>query len=230
MRRPLGRYFKNIGGNLINIQIPTSLEYNTENAKQLVITINSLRSIKEITEWNKKASAEVEELHSIINGIEGKQQHSTQLISKEQQEYKSKTFINKLFDRRKEQKRLLVEQSRLDREKSQIENIINQFESAIDIMPKSLDEVKKLLQECKQQKKELLTEKKTVNDQMSSIRVDAKQQTANTNYGKYGKGDRRLIRLNKDAALRPQESQKMAIKGQITKLDQMIIWLERVKE
>jgi hypothetical protein len=211
-RKPLGRYFKNKGGNMINIQIPTSLEYNTDNAKQLVITINSLRSIKEITEWNKKASAEVEVLHSIINGIERKQQQSTQLISKEQKEYELKTFINKLFDRRKEQKLLLVEQSRLD------------------IMPKSLDEVKKLLQECKQQKKELLTEKKTVNDQMSSIRVDAKQQTANTNYGKYGKGDRRLIRLNKDAALRPQESQKMAIKGQITKLDQMIIWLERVKE
>ena len=88
-------------------------------------------------------------------------------------------------------------------------------------------DVKELLEECKQQKIELLTEKKAVNAQMSSILVEAKQQTANTNYGNYGKGDRRLIKLNKDAALRPQEGQKTAIERQIKELDQTIIWLER---
>jgi hypothetical protein len=84
-----------------------------------------------------------------------------------------------------------------------------------------------LLEECKQQKKELQTEKKAVNAQMSSIRVEARQQTANTNYGKYGKGDRLRIRLNKEAALKPQESQKTGIERQITNLDQLIVWLER---
>jgi hypothetical protein len=62
---------------------------------------------------------------------------------------------------------------------------------------------------------------------MASVREEAKQQTANTNYGKYGKGDRRRIRLNKDAALRPQGNQKTAIERQITELDQTIVWLER---
>src|SRR4030065_1841032 len=116
-------------------------------------------------------------------------------------------------------------------EKAQIENVIDQFESAIDFMPDSLDELKELLDECKQQKKELLTEKKAVNAQMSTIRVEAKSQIANTNYGKYGKGDRRRIRLNKDVALKPQEDQKTAIQRQITKLDHIIDWLERfIKE
>jgi predicted nuclease with TOPRIM domain len=94
-------------------------------------------------------------------------------------------------------------------------------------MPDSLDELKELLEECEQQKKELLTEKEAVNAQMASVREEAKQQTANTNYGKYGKGDRRRIRLNKDAALRPQDNQKTAIERQITELDQIIVWLER---
>jgi len=94
-------------------------------------------------------------------------------------------------------------------------------------MPGSLDEIKGLIEECKHQKSELLAEKKAVNTQMSSIRVEARQQTANTNYGEYGKGDRRRIRLNKESALRPQESQKASIGRQINELDQTINWLER---
>lgn len=212
---------------MIDIHIPASLEYDTANASLLATALKNLRSFDEIAEWDKKALAEVEALHSILKAIEGKQQTAIEIISQEQQEYEVKSFLSKLFDGRKEQKRWLAEQSRLAREKAQIENVIDQFESAIDFMPDSLDKLKELLEECKQQKEELLTEKKAVNAQMSSIRVEAKQQTANTNYGKYGKGDRRRIRLNKDVALRPQKNQKTAIESQITKLDQTIIWLER---
>jgi chromosome segregation ATPase len=223
----LGRSFKNIGDNMIDIHIPASLEYNTANAKLLATAIKNLHSFDEIAEWNKKAMAEVEALHSILRAIEVKQQTAIRTLSREQQEHEAKPFFTKLFVGRKEQKRWLAEQSRLAREKTQIENVIDQFESAVDFSPDSLDDLKELLEECKQQKKELLTEKKAVNAQMSSIRVEAKQQTANTNYGNYGKGDRRRIRLNEDAALRPQESQKTAIGRQIKELDQIIIWLER---
>ena len=212
---------------MIDIHIPASLEYNTTNASVLATAIKNLRSFNEIAEWDKKAMVEVESLHSILKAIEGKQQTAIQVIAQEQQEYEVKSFLTKLFDRRKEQKRWLAEQSRLAREKEQIENVIDQFESVIDFMPDSLDELKELLEQCKQQKKELLTEKEAVNAQMASVRVEAKQQTANTNYGNYGKGERRRIRLNKDALLRPQDNQKKAIEGQITELDQIIVWLER---
>jgi uncharacterized protein with PIN domain len=212
---------------MINIHIPASLEYETTNASVLAAAIKNLRNFDEIAEWDKKAMAEVEALHTVLKAIEGKQQTAIQGISQAQQEHNAKSFLTKLFDRRKEQKRWLAEQSRLAREKAQIESVIVQFESAIDFMPDSPDGLKELLEQCKQQKKELLTEKEAVNTQMASIREDAKQQTANTNYGKYGKGDRRRIRLNKDAALRPQDNQKTAIEGQITELDQTIIWLER---
>jgi chromosome segregation ATPase len=212
---------------MINIHIPASLEYKTTNANLLATEIKNLRSFDEIAEWNKKAMAEVKALLSILKAIEGKQQKVIQVISQEQQEHEAKSFLTKLFDGRKDQKRWLAEQSRLVREKAQIENVIDQFESAIDFMPDSLNELKELLEECKQQKQELLTEKEAVNTQMAFIRMEAKQQTANTNYGKYGKGDRRRIRLNKDVALRPQDNQKTAIERQITELDQTIVWLER---
>ena len=215
---------------MIEIHIPASLEYNTANASLLATDLKNLNSIDGVAEWNKKATAEVEELHSILKTIAGKQEKASQVLSQDQQEYEAKPFFNKLFDIRKEQKRWLAESSRLAREKAHIEALIEQFESAITFMPKNLDDLKAKIKECKQQKEELLTEKQAVYDQMSSIRVEARQQTANTNYGNYGKGDRRRIRLNKESALRPQESQKAAIKSQVKELDQVIIWLERFEQ
>ena len=212
---------------MIDIHIPASLEYNTANASLLATAIKNLHSFDEIAEWNKKAMAEVEVMHSILRAIEGKQPTAIRGLSQEQKEHEAKSFLTKLFDGRKEQKRWLAEQSRLAREKAHIESLIDQFEAVIDFTPDTLDELKVLIEECKKQKTELLAEKKAVNAQMSSIRVDARQQTANTNYGNYGKGDRRRIRLNKESALRPQESQKTAIERQVTELDQIITWLER---
>ena len=212
---------------MIGIHIPTSLEYNTANASHLATTIQNLSSIEEIAKWNKKAKAEVEDLNAILKAIEEKQQTATEVISHKQQEYNTKNFLTKFFDLRKEQKRWLSEQSRLEREKTQIENVIIQFQSTLDFMPVSHDKAKKLLEDCKRQKNELHTEMKAVNDQKSSIRAKAKLQKANTNYGKYGKGDRYWIKLNKKSALRSQDDQKTAIERQTTELDQMIIWLER---
>jgi len=211
---------------MIDIHIPASLEYDTANASLLAAALKSLRVFDEIAGWNKKAVAEVEVMHSILGGIEEKQNKITRVLSQERQEHDAKPFLTRLFAARKGQKRWLSEQSRLAREKAHIENIIDQFEAAIDFTPDTLDDLKELLDQCKGQKEELISEKKAVNAQMSSIRVDARQQTANTNYGKYGKGDRRRIRLNKESALRPRESQKAAIGRQITQLNQMINWLE----
>ncbi len=214
---------------MINIQIQASSEYDTANASLLATAIKSLHSFDEIADWDKKAMAEVEAMQSILRAIEGKQQTAIQALSQEQQEHEEKSFFAKLFDGRNEQKRWLAEQTRLASEKTRIENLIDQFESAIDFTPNSLGDLKELIKECKQQKKELLTEKKAVNAQMASIRVDARQHTANTISGKYGTWDRRLIRLSKESALQPHESQKAAIERQIIKLYQIIIWLERFK-
>jgi len=212
---------------MIDIHVPASLEYNTAEASLLATALKNIHSFNDVAEWSKKATAEVEALHLISRALEGKQQTAIRVISQDRQEHAAKPFLHKLFDSHKEQKRWLAEQSRLASEIMHIENLIGQFESAIDFTPHSPDELKKLVEECKRQKEELITEKKAVNAQMSSIREDARQQTANTNYGKYGKGDRRRIRLNKKSALQPQESQKTAIERQVTKLDQVIIWLEK---
>jgi len=65
-----------------------------------------------------------------------------------------------------------------------------------------------LIEECKKQKMELLTEKSRYMRKYLPSADGLQATKANTNYGKYGKGDRRRISLNKESALRPAESQK----------------------
>ena len=214
---------------MIDIHIPASLEYDTANASLLASELKELHNLAGVAEWNKKATAEVQALHSILKAIEEKQAKVTQVLIQDQQEHAAKPFFAKLIDLRKEQRRWRAEQARLGREKAHMEALIEQFESAIAFVPENADDLQALIKESKQQKEELLTEKKGVNKQISSIREEAKQQTANTNYGNYGKGDRRRIRLNKESALRPQENQKTAIERQVRELDQTINWLEKFK-
>jgi hypothetical protein len=215
---------------MIDIHIPASLEFNTANASLLASELKKLHSLAGAAEWEKKAAAEVQALHAILKTIEEKQAKVTQVLLQDQQEHAAKPVFAKLFDLRKEQKRWQAEQARLGREKAHMEALIEQFESAIAFTPETAEDLQALIKESKQQKEELLTEKKAINEQMSSIREEARQQTANTNYGNYGKGDRRRIRLNKESALRPQESQKAAIQRQVRELDQTIDWLEKFEK
>ena len=58
---------------MIDIHIPASLEYDTANANLLVNELKELHSLAGVAEWNKKATAEVQALHSILKTIEEKQ-------------------------------------------------------------------------------------------------------------------------------------------------------------
>lgn len=214
---------------MIDIQVPALKEYNTANANLLATEIKNLRSFDEIVEWDKKATAEIEAMRLSLRAIEEKQQNITQSLALEKQEHESKSFLSKLFDGRKEQKRLLAEQIRLASENAQIINLIDQLETAIDFTPDSPHDLKELIKECKQQKKELQTEKKAVIAQMTSIRVEARQRIAKAISGKYGTLYKRSIQLNKESALEPHESEKASIESQIIKLDRIIVWLERFK-
>jgi chromosome segregation ATPase len=215
---------------MINIHVSASLEYDTTTTIQLAQELKSLHHFDEFTEWNKKAVSEIEILQTLVDAIEEKIEAAIQIISQEQKKFMKKTLFAKLFDSRKELKRWISEEIRLGRERTQINDSIEQFKAVLDIILDSNEKLEKLIEECKHQRKELTIEKKSLKALISSIRLKAKQQNANTNYGKFGRGDRSLIKLNKKAALLPQKNKKDALKYQIANLDIMIHWLEGFKQ
>ena len=86
-----------------------------------------------------------------------------------------------------------------------------------------------MLTEFRQRRKELQIEKRSLDSQMTGIRVEARRKTAYTDPGKSGTWSRRQIRLEKEAALGPHETEKAGVVRQIVYLDRLITWLERFK-
>jgi hypothetical protein len=211
---------------MINIDVSASLEYDTTSTNQLAEELKSLHRFDELSAWNGKAVSEIELLQTIVDALEEKIEAAIQIISQEQKKYMEKTFFAKIFDSRNELKRWASEEIRLGRERAQINDSIEQFKAVIDLVLDSDDKLEQLILECKLQRKDLTKEKKSLKVLISSIRLKAKQQKAKTNYGKFGRGERSLIKLNKNAALLPQKNKKKALKTQMTKLDNMIHWLE----
>jgi predicted Fe-S protein YdhL (DUF1289 family) len=138
---------------MIDIQIPTSREYNTTNARQLAMSIKDLRSFDEIAQWDKQATAEVENIRAAMRATEDKLQRAGQALEQAKRDHQAKPFLARLFSSRQEEKRLVAEQSRLANEKLQLEELVDQFVAAIDFTPDSPDDLKELIKECRQRKK-----------------------------------------------------------------------------
>jgi chromosome segregation ATPase len=218
---------KKAGGKMISISVPASFEYNTGKASHLAARLKSISRIEDIFGWTHQAKTQVSDLKRIMESIEKKQQAVSQALVRKQQEQIAENIFARLFSGRKEHKRMLIEQTRLERERSQIEKLINQFQSALEILPGSQNKARELLREYKRQKSELDSEMKELKAQRTSIRVKARLERANTNYGKYGKGNRQLIRLSKKSAFKSQADEKAALERQLAELKLRITWLER---
>ncbi len=214
---------------MLDIHVPRSSEHNMTNASRLVTGLTNLYSFDQIAGWDSSATAEVASIQVTLSSLEPKQQALSRALEQEKRDHQAKSFFVRLFANRQERTRLLGEQTRLANEKAQLELFLSQLETAIDFTPNSADDLAEMLREFKQRKKELQSEKKALDAQMASIRVEARQRTVDTIPGKYGTWDRRNIRLQKEAALQPHESDKAAVVRQIVYLDRMITWLERFK-
>ena len=214
---------------MIDIQIPKINEFDTSQVQQLVSDFKNLRNFNDIAQWDKRISEEIERIRFVIMSIEAKQLQINQGIEQARRNHLAQPFLVRLFSTQREERQLTAEQARLAREKTLLEKLADQLEAAVDFTPDSPEDLKELMKECRLRKKELQAEKKAINSQMTAIRVEARQKTAITIQGKYGKWDRRRIRLDKEAALRPYEDHKAALERQILKLDRAIAWLERFK-
>jgi uncharacterized protein (DUF3084 family) len=214
---------------MIDIDVPSLKEYDTDNVRRIASEIKELRTFDEIGQWDKQATEETERIRFATQAIERKIQQVSLDLEQAKKIHDGKPFLARLFSSRSEEKKLRAEQARLTGEKSQLEELNDRLQAAIDFTPDSSEDLKELLKEIRVRKKELQAEKKAVSAEMSQIRVEARQRTADSIPGKYGKWDRRRVRLAKEEALKPQENQKAVLERQIIRLDQVVAWLERFK-
>ena len=157
-------------------------------------------------------------------------------LEQAKQAHAEKPFLSRMFSGRKTEKETSQFVEQCQGHKATLEAMASQMQEAIDFSPNSPEEQKALLKELRQRKKELRLEKREVLADMKAIRDEAPRRSAKAGKGFLGTYDpklaaqeRRRIRYEKKAALRPYEGTKAAIERQITQIDRDILWAERFR-
>jgi|GEM_PF-4396285 hypothetical protein len=114
-----------------------------------------------------------------------------------------------------------------------LENMALKLQESIDFTPNNSDEQKALLKELSFTKKELQLQKKEVTSTMKTVneRSRSKSVRAGNFLGIYNSkiaaSERRNIRYQRDAQLRPNEAKKAAIERQILQIEKDILSVKR---
>jgi len=115
-----------------------------------------------------------------------------------------------------------------------LENMALKLQESIDFTPNNSDEQKSLIKELSFTKKELQLQKKEVTANMKNVNEKARSRSvrAGNNFlgiynSKMAASERRNIRYQRDAQLRPNEAIKAAIERQILQIEKDILWVKR---
>ena len=114
-----------------------------------------------------------------------------------------------------------------------LENMALKLQESKDFTPKNSDEQKALLKELSFTKKELQLQKKEVTSTMKNVNERARSKSVHAGIflgiynSKIAASERRNIRYQRDAQLRPNEAKKAAIERQILQIEKDILSVKR---
>lgn len=110
-----------------------------------------------------------------------------------------------------------------------LENMAEKLQESIDFTPKNSDEKKTLLKELSHAKKELELQKREVTATMKNLNQESRSKSVRAGTylwmynSKLAAKERRKIRYQRDAELKPNEATKSAIERQILQIDKDIL-------
>jgi hypothetical protein len=174
----------------------------------LMNKFRNLSTFAEVAEWDKEAEVAIAEIVETIKLLDTVVlQHSN---------------VNTLTQTKFKQKYQEI-----------LENMAVKLQESIDFTPNNSDEQKALIKELSFAKKELQLQKKDVTSTMKTVneRSRSKSVRAGNFLGIYNSkiaaSERRNIRYQRDAQLRPNEAKKAAIERQILQIEKDILSVKR---
>lgn len=178
----------------------------------LMNRIQRISTFTEVAEWDKEAEAAITE---ILKAIEVLDEVVDTVVSQH-------SNVSNLTPLRFKQKYQAI-----------LEDIATKLQEAIDFTPKSPKEQKALIRELTLAKKDLQLQKKQITLTMRNVNEISRSKSvhAGSFLGMYNSkiaaGERRKIRYQRDAQLRPNEAQKAALERQILQIEKDILSIKR---
>lgn len=221
----------------MDITADTFQPYELNNFTSLMTEYKGLLTFEQVAVWDQRANIEAENIVNAIQRVDSRRADLSRSLEQSKQERAEENFITRLFSGRKTEKALEQLAEHLSQYKTSLEGMASQLQEAIDFTPNSPGEQAALLKELKARKKELQIEKREVAAEMKAIRTGATKQSAEAGmlFGgviydrKIAANQRRGIRYEKEATLRPHENAKTAIERQMLQVDRDILWVEKFK-
>jgi hypothetical protein len=194
--------------------------------QELLTTIHSISTYSEADEWGKRAAGMIENIKSILRGLDVEIARNTQSLEKLKYEA-SKKFLGRLFSGGNEEKELT---SRLDEYKSakvRLVNAENQLQDFIDFTPKSVEEQQGLLAELRLRKKTLQEKKREITQVVRGPRMTKPQGEPSNTVFNAATLERRKIRYDREAHLLPNETTSASLARQIAQVERDLLWVEK---
>lgn len=196
----------------------------------------SILTFAEVADWNEQATREIEKINSAISSIEIVIKLKTQALEQAHLERQQKSALSRLFGSG-EEKKIQADIDALILQKNDHQAIIEELNNKLDNIPNNPEEQATMLKELQLEKKELLLRKRETKAQTKSIRIAARQKSANLpntfsgafGGSKYIASSRRNIRSQKEASLASYEDDISTIEHDLIQLEKDILWVERFR-
>lgn len=208
--------------------------YNVEGFRSLMHEFKSLSSYLEVNQWDHRASAEVQTIVATLRDIDAAVKVHSRAVASAKQDFEAQSFIKRTFGGRDRENAIAQRLSTLQKRKIDLLRFVAELQGAIDFTPNTPEERETLVKELRLRKKELQTRKREAAITMTSIRKEARIESAHAGKSWLGIYDRDLasyqrrhIRYAKEAALKPHEDVKGAIERQLIEVDKDLLWVER---
>jgi chromosome segregation ATPase len=219
------------------LPVPTIEAYDCTRVQRLLEELNRVTTFEEVNAWDRQAEDEIRRLKAYLDRLLAFERQIGVLEERAKQAHAQKTMVTRLWRSHDYRAEISTAREQISLQRSMLEKFEDALQAAVDKTPNSREERREMLQQLRLLKKELTQQRREINEAMRQIRTGARQRTA-----KVGSGlglflstpaSRRLsrmsIRLEKEAALAPNEDARAAIERQILIVDQAILWVERFR-
>ena len=202
------------------------ISINIEKYQRLLADFKSISSFGDVHEWSGRAEEEIEQLTSIIRGLDVEIARDSQILEKLKYEA-SKKMLGRLFGASSEEKELANRLEDYRHTKSELMKASHQLKDFIDFTPKSPEERESLLKELRKRKKELQEKKREITQVVRGPRLDkSKDEPMDTVFDRAAI-ERRKARYAREAELLEGETTSQSLSRQIAQVERDIEWVEK---
>jgi hypothetical protein len=202
---------------------------------ELTSVFDLLSTFSEADQWDADASALIRLVTEEISDYLSFRESEIHLLENILAARNSKSFAAKIFASKSEENSHKENIKKIDKAVNQLESLMENLNSLIDRTPNSKAEQKEMIDELKALKKELTLEKKEINEAIRQTNVEARKSMASVTglrggfVGDIARYKRISTRLEKEAALKPNEDAKAIINRKLLQIDKNINWVSKFK-